>query len=164
MAYIDKTKQLKPSVLDRLIDHTPGVSGVTGHHDYQYLAELRESERRDLENLLNTRARMLAPGDDFPQLNNSLMNYGLPDLATINIFDKARLREFIGQLEQLLMDFEPRFKSVRVSPVENMSGSNSAVRLRIEAVMYADPKPQLVVFDSTLEPVTRSVRVRDAND
>ncbi|VAW63954.1 Uncharacterized protein ImpF, partial [hydrothermal vent metagenome] len=36
-------------------------------------------------------------------------------------------------------------------------------RFRIDATLYADPSPEVVVFDSTLEPVTRNVNVEETS-
>ncbi len=130
------------------------------HHK---LKQLRDSVRRDLENMLNTRFRMVEPSKEYPELKKSLLNYGLPDLATINIFDKIRRQEFIDHLETLLTEFEPRFKSVKISFMENKNTADKTLRFKIDAVLYADPSPEVVVFDSTLEPVTRTVNVEDTN-
>ena len=43
--------------------------------------------RRDLENLLNTRYRVVAPAEHLELVNESFINYGLPDLATVNMID-----------------------------------------------------------------------------
>jgi type VI secretion system protein ImpF len=113
--------------------------------------------------MLNTRIRVLEPGREHPQLQKSLLNYGLPDLATINIFDKTKRQEFINHLETLLTEFEPRFKSVKINFLENTNTADKTLRFKIDAVLYADPSPEVVVFDSTLEPVTRIVNVEESN-
>ena len=163
MARVDKTKKLRPSVLDRLLDNDPGSTLDKDPDQHHKLKELRDSVRRDLENMLNTRFRMVEPGNEYPQLQKSLLNYGLPDLATINIFDKIRRQEFIDHLETLLTEFEPRFKSVKISFMENKNTADKTLRFKIDAVLYADPSPEVVVFDSTLEPVTRTVNVEETN-
>jgi type VI secretion system protein ImpF len=163
MARIDKTKRIRPSVLDRLLDNDPGNTLDRDSEQHQKLKQLRDSVRRDLENMLNTRIRVLEPGREHPQLQKSLLNYGLPDLATINIFDKTKRQEFINHLETLLTEFEPRFKSVKINFLENTNTADKTLRFKIDAVLYADPSPEVVVFDSTLEPVTRIVNVEESN-
>lgn len=163
MARIDKKKKLRPSILDRLIDNNPD-SGIDQDPDqHQKLKQLRDSVRRDLESLLNTRFRMVEPGNDYPNLKNSLLNYGLPDLATVNITDNNRRQEFIKQLQGILYQFEPRFKTVKVSYLENSNAIDRTLRFRIDATLYADPSPEVVVFDSVLEPVSRIVNVEEAS-
>lgn len=163
MASINKKKKLRPSILDRLIDNDPGNNVEKDPDQHQKLKDLRNSVRRDLENLLNTRFRMIEPPDNFTELKKSLLNYGLPDLATVNISDKIKQKEFIEHLETILIDFEPRFKTVKVNYMENSDSLDRSLRFRIDATLYADPSPEIVVFDSVLEPVTRTVNVEETS-
>jgi len=162
MAKVNKKNKLRPSILDRLMDDNPGHQAETDSGQQQALKNLRHSVRRDLENLLNTRLRVVDPGDEYPELKLSILNYGLPDLATVNIADQKQKQDFIEQLENLLIEFEPRFKSVTVSYQENSDLLDRTLRFRIDAVLYADPAPETVVFDSVLEPITCSVNVAEA--
>lgn len=161
MARVDKKKKLRPSVLDRLFDNETHNRAERDPDHHQLLRELRNSIRRDLEFLLNTRFYISEPPDEFPELNKSLLNYGLPDLASINIIDIEKRNEFAKKLEQTLNYFEPRFKSVKVSFMENFDKSDRTLRFRIDAVIYADPLPESVVFDSILESATRMVSVKE---
>jgi len=162
MSRVDKKKKLRPSILDRLIDNDPGNIVEKDPDQHQKLKQLRDSVRRDLENLLNTRFRMLEPPDEYTELHKSLLNYGLPDLATVNISDSMKRKEFIEHLETILIEFEPRFKTVKVNYMENSDSLDRSLRFRIDATLYADPSPEIVVFDSILEPVTRTVNVEEA--
>jgi len=163
MARIDKKKKLRSSILDRLFDNDLENNIEVDPDQHQKLKELRDSVRRDLVNLLNTRFRMLEPADEFTELKRSLLNYGLPDLATVNISDKVKRKAFINHLENILIEFEPRFKSVKVNYMENSDSLDRTLRFRIDATLYADPSPEVVVFDSILEPVTRTVNVEETN-
>src|SRR5690606_23191203 len=106
MSRLDKSKRLRPSILDRLLDDEPGnkIDVLAGAQDHLRL--LRDSVRRDLENLLNTRYRVVAPPEDLTELEVSLMNYGLPDLATLNIINMDKRREFVRELEAVLKTYE----------------------------------------------------------
>lgn len=161
MAYINKNKKLRPSILDRLLDDDPYNQSEADTGREQKLVQLRNSVRRDLEKLLNTRYRVVEPPEEFEQLELSLLNYGLPDLATVNTLDISKKTEFTRSLEKLLRDFEPRFKSVNVKFTENKDKSDRTLRFSIEATVYADPYPEKIVFDSVLEPVTRIVNVEE---
>lgn len=163
MARVDKKKKLRPSILDRLIDNDPNSSVEIDPDQHQKLKDLRDSVRRDLVNLLNTRFRMVEPEDELIEVKKSLLNYGLPDLATVNISDKDKRKEFIEHLETVLIEFEPRFKSVKVNYMENSDSLDRTLRFRIDAILYADPSPEMVVFDSILEPVTRTVDVEETS-
>ena len=162
MARLDKKKKLRPSILDRLIDSDPSKNIDADIDQHQKLKDLRQSVRRDLENLLNTRMRIVEPDDKYSELKHSLLNYGLPDLATINITNIDKRKEFVHDLEQLLLDFEPRFKTVSIIYQENSDSIDRTLRFRIDATLYADPSPEVVIFDSVLEPVSRVVNVEEA--
>jgi len=162
MAHIDKNKKLRPSILDRLLDNEPHIQTEADKGRDQKLAQMRKSVRRDLETLLNTRCRVMQPPDEFEQLEDSLLNYGLPDLATVNVLNQQKKIEFTQELENLLKNFEPRFKSVKVKFTDNKDATDRTIRFRIDATLYADPYPEIVIFDSILEPVTRTVNVDEA--
>jgi len=161
MARIDKKKKLRPSILDRLMDNEPHNQTELDPGRHQKLKELRSSVRRDLEFLLNTRYRVVEPPEEYEQLEHSLLNYGLPDLATVNIKDEEKRKDFTRSLENILREFEPRFKSVKVSYMDNKDTNDRTLRFRIDATLYADPSPEVVVFDSVLEPVTRTMSIEE---
>lgn len=163
MARVDKKKKLRPSILDRLLDDEPHNQVEQDKGQHQKLKQLRNSVRRDLENLLNTRYRVIEPPEEYEELEKSLLNYGLPDLATVNIIDTAKKKEFILSLERILKKYEPRFKSVSVTYLDNADATDRTVKFRINATLYADPLPEIVVFDSVLEPVTRTVNVKETS-
>ncbi len=161
MARIDKKKKLRPSVLDRLFDNEPYNQTERDPDHHQLLKQLRASIRRDLELLLNTRYYLASPPDDFPEVENSLYNYGLPDLATVNIIDLEKRDVFTRKLEKTLKYFEPRFKSVKVFFIDNPDSVDRTLRFRIDATIYADPLPEVVVYDSILESATSTVSVKE---
>lgn len=162
MARVDKKKKLRPSILDRLFDNDTKNSVEIDSDQHQKLKDLRDSVRRDLENLLNTRFRVLEPDSQFKEIQKSLLNYGLPDLATLNIADVKKCKEFTDTLERTLIDFEPRFKTVKVIYMDNPETTDRTLRFRIDAILYADPAPEAVIFDSILEPVTRTVNIEES--
>ncbi|HEY5604453.1 MAG TPA: type VI secretion system baseplate subunit TssE [Gammaproteobacteria bacterium] len=161
MARIEKNQELVPSILDRLTDNTIYSHDPALTSSFQRVKELRQSVRRDLENLFNTRFRITDLPGELEQLDVSLVNYGLPDLATINLLDSTSRHRFCRFLESTIKKFEPRFKNVDVSHVGNVDENDRTMRFRIEAVLYADPLPETIVFNSVLEPVTRTVKIED---
>ncbi|MES2673527.1 MAG: type VI secretion system baseplate subunit TssE [Pseudomonadota bacterium] len=159
---IDKKKEFRPSILDRLLDEAPHIQVEADKNRHQQMRELRNSVKRDLQNLLNTRYRMLAPPDEFKHLELSLLNYGLPDLATINIADIEKKKAFTRLLEKILRNYEPRFKTVKVTHQDSKDNTDRTLKFRIDATLYADPAPEMVVFDSVLDPVSRTVNVEES--
>ena len=164
MASFDKKKKLRASILDRLIDNDPQSSVDMDANKYHKLKNLRHSVRRDLENLLNTRYKIMEPAEEFKELELSLLNYGLPDLATVNMSDTDKKQEFIDSFETILREYEPRFKTIKVSYLDNTDKLDRTLRFRIDATLYADPYPEVIVFDSVLEPVTRSINVKEVGN
>ena len=162
MALVDKKKKLRPSIIDRLFDDEPENKNEIDPGRHHKIKQLRRSVRRDLENLMNTRYRVVETGEQYSELDRSLLNYGLPDLATINITDIDKRKEFTSKMENILREFEPRFKDVNVSYLDNNDNTDRTLRFRIDATLYADPSPEVVIFDSILEPVTRSISIEEA--
>lgn len=161
---MDKKKEFRPSILDRLLDNEPDINVEADKNRHQQMRELHSSVRRDLQNLLNTRYRIVAPPDELTQLENSLLNYGLPDLATVNISDLEKKKNFTRLLEKILRTYEPRFKAVKVILQDNKDKTDRTLKFRIDATLYADPAPELIVFDSVLDPVSRTVNVEESRN
>jgi type VI secretion system protein ImpF len=161
--FLEKNKEIQPSILDRLIDKDPHNKIDIRMTNSQYLRDLKISVRRDLINLLNTRYRMKSPPEHYKNLEKSLVDYGLPDLATVNVVNIEKKRIFVKKLEEILSKYEPRFKSVKVKYIENKDKDDRSLRFRIDAMLYADPAPEIIVFDSVLDPVDRKVTVEESN-
>jgi len=158
---IDNNKKLRPSLLDRLFDDEPHHQTEQELDHYQHLKQLRASIRRDLEHLLNCRYCINEPSPALIQTEKSLFNYGLPDLATINIIDIEKRSVFIRKLERTLLAYEPRFKSIKIIFLTNEESIDRTLRFRLETVIYADPVPEVIIYDSILESTTRSVTVKE---
>jgi type VI secretion system protein ImpF len=154
MTRVRKDQPLVPSVLDRLIDEQPEQQREAAKGRGQLLTDVRNSIRRDLENLLNTRFRCLSWPDDLTELEQSLASYGIPDVAGANLASESGRRQFLKIVEQTIRNFEPRFKSVRVEFLDNADELDRTMRFRIDAMMYAYPAPEPIVFDTAMEPAT----------
>ena len=162
MTRIRTDQPLTPSVLDRLIDLEPGATREVPKSRTQVLSELKQSVRRDLENLLNTRWRATRISEDLEELELSLANYGIPDISGVSLSSAAERDNFRRVVERVIRHFEPRFKEVRVEMLEKSESLDRTLRFRIDALLYAEPVPEPVIFDSSLEPSTGSIEVRGA--
>ena len=161
MTRISSTRPLVPSIFDRLIDLDPGRSEPSDTSRSQLLKELRESVRRDLESLLNTRIPCHEYSDDMDQLKYSVINYGIPDFFGNNLVSDREKERFRKQLEKVITFFEPRFKSIHVELVDGNNEFDRTLRFRIDALLHVQPAVKPIVFDSSMEPVTHNIRVRD---
>ena len=143
-----------PSVLDRLLDEHSGAAPRTRSRAQQLL-DLRNAIRRDLEALLNTHQCCRAPPPDMPELGRSLIDYGAPDFSTLNAGAAAARESFRRAIEDIIRRFEPRFKLVKVTLLDVASAADRTLRFRIEALMYAEPAPERISFDSLLDPASQ---------
>jgi type VI secretion system protein ImpF len=160
MAKIQAKQPLVPSVLDRLLDNEPEVSREPARNRTQILRELKQSVRRDLENLLNTRASCLTWAPTLKELQRSLVNYGLPDFNGVPMSSSRDREGVCTVLQAVIREFEPRFKSVTVTLLDNSEPLDRTLRFRIDALLHADPAPEPVVFDSALKPATGTIEVK----
>lgn len=160
MARIRDDQPLVPSVLDRLLDDEPEKQREGPKSRTQLLRELKLSVRRDLEALLNTRWRCASWPPNLDELELSLVNYGIPDFAGVNMGAASEREELRHLLERIIRKFEPRFKSVKVILLENGDDLDRTLRFRIDAMLYAEPAPEPVIFDSQLEPLNGNFEVK----
>jgi type VI secretion system protein ImpF len=116
--------------------------------------------RRDLENLLNTRARCLSWPPSLVELPASLVNYGLPDFT--NTYARAvQDPDTLSKAIQFAIEqFEPRLRNVRVELLKGDVATERALRFRIDATLYVDPVEDKVFYSSSLEPITGNFEVK----
>ncbi len=147
--------QLRASLLDRF-----SLDENAGHHDgRQSIAQLMDSVKRDLENLLNTRFRVSTWPPVLDELERSLANYGVPDFAGVNMSSPADRQIFRGLVEDAIRIHEPRFLKIRVQLVDNRDRLDRTLRFRIDGLIRAFPDPAEVKFDSTLDPKSHQILV-----
>ncbi len=140
-----------PSVLDRLLDDSPNSVQTRPRSRTQQLAELRNAVRRDLEALLNAHHFYRSPPAELAELPRSLLEFGVPDYLTLNSAASGAREQFRRDVEESIRRFEPRFKTVKVILLDD-STADRTLRFRIEALMYAEPAPERVSYDSQLDP------------
>src|SRR5258708_1306750 len=146
----DNEVRITPSVLDRLIDGDPGLSREPVPPRSKTLSPLKQSVRRDLEWLLNTRQEITYVAPEMKELTNSLSTYGLRDFSTANVkspTDQNRLRQAI---ETAVKTFEPRLDHVAVQ-LEQMRDGERMLRFRISGRLKVEPAPEPVTFDTMLQ-------------
>jgi type VI secretion system protein ImpF len=163
MTTIDPNQPLLASVLDRLLDSEPDRVSDPPKSRGQYLAELRSAVRRDLESLLNTHRYCLSLPTGLEFLDTSLMTYGLPNFLGLTAASDQAREDFRGEIEAIIRDFEPRFQRVTVTLLANADNLERSLRFRVDALIYADPAPEPVSFDSALSPADYRFAVKTAD-
>jgi type VI secretion system protein ImpF len=155
---LDSQPLLMPSVLDRLID--PASGGTAWRRGYS-VEQLTDAVRRDLEDLLNTRRSAPPDADRYPEVANSIVTFGLPDLASLPAYTPQQ-RAAIGRvIEAVIARFEPRLRDVRATLVEPGDLTRRTVRFHIEARLAVEPAPD-VAFETVLELITGHAAVTPA--
>lgn len=160
MPPIRSDQPLVPSVLDRLLDDDPAVTTEPARNRSQLLRDLKLSVRRDIESLLNARRRNVSIPPSLPELANSLLTYGIPDFSGTGPATDEQRDAFCRTLENIIRQGEPRLLRVGVELASTPDDTDRALRFRIDALLRADPSPEPVVFDSTLEPATHQFAVQ----
>jgi type VI secretion system protein ImpF len=147
--------RLTPSILDRLAADVDPQGRPSGFgFDLQHMID---AVRRDLEDLLNTRRAARASAETFDEVRTSVVNYGMPDLASVSAGTEAE-REAVGRIiEGVINRFEPRLRDIRAHLAGG--GKERTVRFHIHARLAVDPCPE-VGFDTVLELTTGHASVR----
>jgi type VI secretion system protein ImpF len=164
MAELTKKERLQPSLLDRLTDDEPDARQESRDKRVLSPARLRECVRRDLTWLFNTtNLASVQKLDDFPDVQRSVLNYGMPDLAgrTVSGIDIRGLEQL---LSRVIWDFEPRLirSSVKVIIFADEEKMNhNAMFFDIEAELWAQPLPLRLFLRTEIDLENGGVNVSD---
>ncbi|MDQ6787621.1 MAG: type VI secretion system baseplate subunit TssE [Acidobacteriota bacterium] len=150
MARTEKEIRVTPSVLDRLIDFDPKSSQEAPKSHSNSLRELKQSVRRDLEWLLNTRCYLDDIDENLEEVRKSVIVFGLPDFTGISAKSYAEQKSLTQALETAIKNFEPRFLDLKVF-LEPISNVDRLMKFRIEASLDIEPAPEPIVFDTVLQ-------------
>jgi type VI secretion system protein ImpF len=164
MAELTPKERLQPSLLDRLTDDEPEKRQESREKRVLSPSRLRESVRRDLSWLFNT-VNLASTQDleDYPEVERSTLNFGLPDLAgrTASSVDKLSIERL---LRRAVWDFEPRLtrQAVRVKLIVDTDRMNhNAMCFQIEAELWAQPLPLRLFLRTDLDLETGEVAVAE---
>lgn len=160
MARTDHETRVTSSVLDRLLDFEPKSSQESVKSRSKSLAELKQSVRRDLEWLLNTRRYLEEIDENLEEVNKSLAIYGLPDFTGISAKSHIELKRLTRSVENALKIFETRFLNVKVM-LEPISNIDRLLKFRIEAELNIEPSPEPIAFDTVLQLGSGNFQVKE---
>lgn len=155
---------LRMSLLDRLIDEAPELSFDPPRNRTEELRAIRETFRRDIEAILNTRRRCLSPPTALRALKAALPYFGVPDLVGMSLATQQERVELLRSLEETIRTFEPRFRSVELSLVQARDPLDRVLRIRIEAVTQIEHALGPIVLETALDPATRTFSVMERDD
>jgi type VI secretion system protein ImpF len=159
MARYEPEQNVTLSILDRLIDSNPSASTDAPPTRANSMRQLKNSLRRDLEWLLNTRQSPEAVGEGTSELRRSLYNFGLPDTTALTVHSTQDQNRMLWMLETAVTTFEPRLMGVRVT-LEPVTAGSRILRFQIQGLLRVDPAPERVAFDTVLELTKGEYEVR----
>ncbi len=147
--------ELLPSILDRLLDDQPEARAEPRGYESAVLRTIKRGICRDVQNLLNARRPLneLPPGCQ--ELTASLVNYGLPDLQSLEIREAHELESLCAMIADVLRTFESRLHHVRVTPAHHQEGRqplDRRLRFTIEALLVVDALEEPVLLSSAVDP------------
>lgn len=160
MARSDYEIRVTSSVLDRLLDFEPKSSAEAPKSRSKSLAELKQSVRRDLEWLLNTRSFIGEIDENLEEVNKSVIVFGIPDFTGMSAKSDSELNRLTRTLERAIKTFEPRFLNVKVS-LEPVSNIDRLLKFRIEAQLNIEPSPEPIAFDTILQLGSGDFQVKE---
>ena len=127
------------------------------------IRRLREYVCRDLASLLNC-GSLDASIDltDYPHVQRSVVNYGMPSLAG-RMARSVEADRISSTIEAAITNFEPRLSRVRVTPELGDDGSETHVlAFRIEAQLWGQPAPQHLVLRTSIDVDSGDVSIADS--
>ncbi|MEW6730066.1 MAG: type VI secretion system baseplate subunit TssE [Acidobacteriota bacterium] len=149
MARFDNEIRIIASVLDRLIDYEPELSHEPLLARAKSLRQLKQSVRRDLEWLLNTRQTPIELAPELQEVNRSLFVYGLPDFTNLSVKNPEEVEQMRREIARAIEIFEPRLQDIQVT-LEPLYELEHALHFRIDGQLKIEPAPEPVTFDTIL--------------
>ncbi len=156
----DRKTEVRMPLFDRLVDRQPELRrevrplrtldrrGVRVSGRVSEQESLRESVRRELQRLFNTRCPV--PAHRLAGRLRTVLDYGIPDLTGFSPRsheDRERLAE---ALRRAVEAYEPRLAEVRVT-LEPDPRDELSLAGRIQAVLVVDSVPEPVSFLTVLQ-------------
>ena len=164
MADLSPQERLQPALLDRLTDNDPEQKIESRDRRVISVQRLRECIRRDLSWLLNTgRLDSLVDLSDYPEVAQSVLNYGIPDPSGMSVA-RANAESLASLVREAIVRYEPRVlrRTLKVHVDADRDQMNhNALRFRIECDMWAQPMPQSLFLHTAIDLDTGEVDVRE---
>jgi len=121
--------------------------------------ELKESVRRDLEWLLNTRTSF--PGFLLDDKDLTVIDYGIPDFGSYSPANPDHQKLLAKRITRSISVFEPRLRKVRVT-VESEMADEKTLRINIDAVLVVESFREPVSFHTVLQSQTGTLEIYES--
>ena len=154
LSLVDRLSLEDSSVLDRKHDqHFERI------HYRDTVKQYKDSVKRDLEWLFNTRQTFDDRIERYPQIESSVYAYGLPDITSVNIGSVNDQRKLTEIMKRSLRLFERRLADVSIDFQPVIGGSRS-LQFTISGVLLMDPAPEEVRIDTILDSTSARYEVK----
>lgn len=158
-----ETERLQPSLLDRLTDDQPDSQRESKQRSVLSWPQLRQAVLRDLAWLLNTDNLHLDELEDYPQVERSVLRYGMPSLTGANAasVDAQELRR---RIIHAIESFEPRIDPATLEVEVRTSGDTEghhAISFDIKAQLWAEPVPLDLLLKTEIDLESGDVRLEE---
>jgi type VI secretion system protein ImpF len=142
------------SLIDRLTDREqwPETRAAS-------ITMYRDSLKRDVEWLLNTRPPVMPELESYPEVAASVFNFGLPDLHSFDGSSGKEENALTLALEKCIRTFEPRINQPRVYLIRTDLLSRS-LRFHIEGQIVYENMQEEIQFDTVLELISGGYEVK----
>lgn len=156
------TKNIQQGILDRLIDLEPLNRQEAPMTRAESLRQFRLAVKRDLEWLLNTTRMPIEVPEACAGVENTVLFYGLPDIASISLQNPGDEQRLLRSLESVIEMFEPRLARARVTSRDPYRSTQQAITFHVEAMLMIDPAPERISFDTVLEVTKGAYSVKES--
>jgi type VI secretion system protein ImpF len=119
----------------------------------------KDSVKRDLEWLLNTRQVVDDRLPLYPEVSRSVYAYGLPDITSINVSAIHDQSELLRRMERCIEFFDKRLTKTEIT-LEPLIGLNRMLRFSISGIVLMDPAPEEIMIDTVLDPTSGEYEVK----
>ena len=160
MAKREVERTAQQSLIDRLIDRDPMSTTESRMTLAQSVSEFKQSVRRDVEWLLNTRRIPEPASDSMVELKKSLYEYGLPDITSLSADSPEVRTQLVRHIEEAISLFEPRLADVKITVTDTGEGGTRQLRFLIEGMLRMEPNPEQVAFDTILDTTKCNFEVK----
>jgi len=139
--------------------NTEGIDTIMDRLTLRTLERISPKENliRDVGNLLNTKLAHEV-SSEYPELQKSILNYGLPNFASLETSTQNAADVIKKRIENLLTSHEPRLKNINVN-VGNIE--KYSIGFTINATLLAEPEPLNIQFDSNYQPDINKFKVEN---
>lgn len=154
MARLKSEILVTQSLIDRLVDREDWPETRSAS-----ISMYRDSLKRDLEWLLNTRKPEIPELESYPATAEAVLNYGLPDVHSFDGSAGKEQKALIASLENCIRVYEPRIKSPHVYLTRSDMLSRS-LKFHIEGQISYENTEEEIKFDTVLELISGEYEVK----